>query len=396
MNGLESLRPQLERIQRRCFTVGAVGLALCIAGAPFNLRQFFQSYLQAYLFWIGVSLGCLAIVMLHHLVGGSWGFPVRRLLEAGARTLPLMVVMFLPVLLGLRELYVWARPQEVAADAVLQHKSLYLNVPGFMMRALICFVIWIGVVHFLKTWSLEQDRTGDASLTRRLQYLSGPGLVLYVLTVTFSSIDWVMSLEPEWHSTIYGMVFMAGQGLQGLAFVIVVAHLLARRGSLSDVASPGRFHDLGNLTLTFLMLWAYTSFAQFLIVWAENLTDEIPWYLHRTAGGWQGIALALIVLQFALPFLLLLSRETKRRSQVLWLVGMLILLMRMVDLFWLVAPAFHPQGLRIHWMDAVAPIGLGGLWISAFVWGLKRHPLVPLHDPRMAPSMEHAGAVETP
>ncbi len=391
MNGLESLRREMDRFQHRCLWAGGVGLTLCLAGAAFNLRQFLQSYLEAYLFWIGISLGCLAILMLHHLVGGSWGFPVRRLLEAGARTLPLMVVLFLPVLLGLRELYVWARPQEVAADAVLQHKSLYLNVPAFIMRALIYFAIWIGVVHYLNTWSLEQDRTGDASLTRRLQYLSGPGLVLYGLTATFSSIDWVMSLEPEWHSTIYGMVFMAGQGIQGLAFVIIVAHLLAQRGPLSAVALPARFQDLGNLMLTFVMLWAYTAFSQFLIVWAENLTDEIPWYLHRSTGGWQWIAFALFLFQFAVPFLLLLSRDIKRRAAALTGVAVGVLFFRMVDLFWLVAPAFHPAGVSLHWMDLMAPLGLGGLWMSVFAWQVKGRSLVPLHDPRMEEALEHSG-----
>jgi hypothetical protein len=391
MNGLDSLRPHLERLQRRSLAVGLVGLALCAGGAWRGPGQFFQSYLPAYLFWIGISLGCLAIVMLHHLVGGGWGLPVRRLLEAGSGTLLLMAALFLPLLFGLRDLYIWARPQEVAADPLLQHKSLYLNVPAFVVRAVVYFVVWIGMAYLLNKWSGEQDRTAEASLTRRLQYLSGPGLVLYGLTVTFSSIDWVMSLEPHWHSTIYGLLFMAGYALEGVAFAIIVAHLLARRGPLAAVALPARFHDLGNLTLTFVLLWTYMAFAQFLIVWAENLTDEIPWYLHRTMGGWQGIALVLILLQFALPFALLLSRATKRSSYALSLVAVLILAMRMVDLFWLVVPAFHPMRLSVHWMDGVAPIGIGGIWLAVFAWHLKGKPLVPLHDPRLQTALEPEG-----
>ena len=395
MNDIGSLRPQLDRLQRRSLIVGAVGLALCIGGAAFNLRQFFQSYLQAYLFWIGISLGCFAIVMLHHLVGGRWGFPIRRLLEAGTRTLPLMAVLFVPILMGLRDLYLWARPQEVAADDLLQHKSPYLNVSAFIVRAAVYFATWIAVAHFLNKWSLEQDRTGDRSLTDRLRHLSGPGLVLYGLTVTFSAIDWVMSLEPRWFSTIYGMVFMAGHGLEAVAIAILGAALLARRGPLADVTSPGHFRDLGNLTLTFLMLWAYMAFAQFLIIWAENLTDEIPWYLHRSAGGWGWVAFALFAFQFAMPFLLLLSRDTKQSAAALAGVALVILIMRMVDLFWLVAPAFHPAEFRVHWMDVVAPIGLGGLWLSVFVWHLKARPLVPLHDPRMEEALEHVGGVQS-
>lgn len=390
MSGLESLRPYLLRVQRRSLVVGIILLALCLVGAPANPQQFFQSYLQAYLFWIGISLGCLAILMLHHLVGGTWGLPVRRLLEAGSRTLPLMAVLFVPVLLGMRSLYVWARPEVMAANPVLQEKSLYLNVPSFWVRAIVYFAIWIAVAHFLSKWSLEQDRTADRSLTGRLRALSGPGLVLYGLSVTFAAIDWAMSLEPEWHSTMYGMIFMASHGLQALAFVTIVAFLLERQGSLSSVTSPLRFHDLGNLTLAFVMLWTYTAFCQFLIIWAENLTDEIPWYLHRTRGGWQGVAIALVVLQFAVPFLLLLSRITKRSASLLSTVAVGILLMRLVDYFWLVAPAFHPAALTVHWMDLVAPIGLGGLWLAVFAGQLQGRSLVPLHDPRLAAGAEHA------
>ena len=391
MNGIESVRPQLDRLQRRSLVAGALGLALCVGGAAFDPRQFFQSYLQAYLFWIGISLGGSAILMLHHLVGGRWGFPIRRLLEAGTRTLPLMAVLFLPILMGLRDLYAWARPAEVAADELLQHKSTYLNASAFTVRAVIYFAVWIGMTYFLNKWSLEQDRTADRSLMERLRRLSGPGLVLYGLTATFSAIDWVMSLEPRWFSTIYGMVFMAGHGLEAVAFAIIGAALLARRGLLAEATSPGVFRDLGNLTLTFLMLWAYLAFSQFLIVWAENLTDEIPWYLHRSAGGWGWVAFALFGFQFAMPFLLLLFREAKQSAAALAGVALVIIAMRMVDLFWLVAPAFHPGEFRLHWMDVVAPIGLGGLWLSVFVWHLKGRPALPLHDPRMEEALGRAG-----
>ncbi|HYL82448.1 MAG TPA: hypothetical protein VEU07_16640, partial [Candidatus Acidoferrum sp.] len=301
--------------------------------------------------------------------------------------------LFLPVLVGLRTLYVWARPQEVAANPLIQQKTLYLNVPAFWVRAVIYFAIWIVVAHFLSKWSLEQDRTANPSLTRCLRMLSGPGLVLYGLTVTFSSIDWVMSLEPEWHSTMYGMIFMAGQGLQALAFVIIVSFLLASRGPLAPVALPARFHDLGNLTLTFLMLWTYTAFSQFLIIWAENLTDEVPWYLHRTTGGWQGIGLALIILQFALPFALLLSRALKHSALLLSVVAVLILGMQLVNSFWLVAPAFHPAAFSLHWMDLIAPIGIGGIWIAVFVKQLQGRSLVPLHDPRLEGAVGHTEGV---
>ena len=391
MNGLGTLGPQLHRLQRRTTAVGVALLVACLAAAFGDPAQFFQSYLEAYLFWLGISLGCLAIVMLHHLVGGVWGLPVRRLLEAGSRTLPLMALLFAPFLLGMPVLYVWARPEAVAADPVLQAKQLYLNVPGFWVRAVVYFAVWIGMARCLNAWSLLQDQTADRTLATRMKVLSGPGLVLYGLTVTFASIDWVMSLEPAWHSTMYGMIFMTAQGLQALAFVIIACVLLVRGGALAAIARPAQFQDLGNLTLTFLMLWTYTAFSQFLIIWAENLTDEAPWYLHRTTGGWQAIALALVVLQFAVPFVLLLSRAVKRSLWVLSLVAVGILAMQMVSLVWLVAPAFHPDALRLHWMDLAAPLGVGGIWLAFFLWRLQDRPLLPRHDPRFAGILREAG-----
>ncbi len=384
MNGLGALGPALDRLQRQAAVVGAVLLAACLVAGFSNPAQFFQSYLEAYLFWLGISLGCLAVVMIHHLVGGRWGLPVRRLLEAGSRTLPVMALLFVPFLLGMRTLYAWARPEAVAADPVLQAKHLYLNVPGFWVRAVIYFAIWLAMTYCLNKWSREQDVTDDRRLATRMKILSGPGLLLYGLTITFASIDWVMSLEPAWHSTMYGMIFMAAHGLQGFAFVIIACALLSRGGPLTGVAQPAQFQDLGNLTLTCLMLWTYTAFSQFLIIWAENLVDEAPWYLHRTAGGWQGVALALIVLQFAVPFVLLLSRDVKRSAFALASVAGGVLVMQWVSLVWLVAPAFHPDGLYIHWMDFAAPLGVGGIWLAVFLRGLMDRPLLPQHDPRFA------------
>jgi hypothetical protein len=337
---------------------------------------------MAYLFWTGIALGCFAIVMLHHMVGGGWGFVIRRLLESGTRTIPLMAVLFLPLFLGLHDLYEWTHSEVVSNDEVLQHKSPYLNVTSFSIRAAAYFAIWMIGAYFLNKWSLEQDRTADRALTRRLQILSGPGLVVYGATVTFASVDWAMSLEPHWFSTIYGIVFMVGQGLATLAFMIIALALLANRKPLSDVVSPQHFHDLGNLMLAFVMLWAYVVFSQFLIIWSGNLPEEIPWYLRRTEGGWQWIAIMLAVFHFALPFVLLLSRGTKRKVRALAMVAVAMIFMRLIDMFWLVAPA-HRTGLSIHWLDVAAPIGIGGIWVAAFVWQLKGKALLPIYDPRL-------------
>ena len=278
--------PFIDQIQRRSLLVGVVALAACVAGALLSPEQFFRSYLFGYLFWIGIALGSIALVMLHHIVGGGWGFLIRRLLEAASRTMPLMALLFIPILAGMHYIYIWTHADLVAVDEILQHKQPYLNVPFFITRAVVYFLIWTGMVFFLNRWSLEQDRTGDLSLSRRLQMLSGPGLLLYGITVTFASIDWVMSLEPHWFSTIYGLLFIIGQALATMALAIVMVAKLSDRKPLSDLASPKHMRDLGTLMFAFVMLWAYFSFSQWLIIWAGDLPEENSWYLSRIKGGW--------------------------------------------------------------------------------------------------------------
>jgi hypothetical protein len=382
--------PELRRIQQYALLVGVIAFVACVVGALFSPVQFFRSYLLAYVFWLGIALGCLAIVMLHYLSGGAWGIVIRRFLESGTRTLPLMAVLFLPLVFGLSDIYVWARADAVAHDTLLQHKSVYLNVPFFLARTVLYFVAWIGVTYFLNKWSLIQDhQPDDQQLARRFRLLSGPGLVLYGLAVTFAAIDWLMSLEPHWYSTIYGVMVMVGQCLTAFAFAIAIAAFLATRPPLSQVLSAAHFHDLGSLLLAFVMLWTYMAFSQYLIIWSGNLPEENIWYIHRQQGGWQWIGLAVLVFHFVLPFLLLLSREVKRNARLLAGIAGGILLMRFVDLFWLIVPAFHPTGFTLHWMDVAAPIGLGGIWLAIFMWQLGGRPLLPLSDPALKEALEH-------
>ena len=384
-----TLQPSWDRLQQRVLIVGGGGIVLCGVGAVLNPTQFFRSYLLAYLFWFGIPLGCLAVLMLHHLVGGAWGAVIRRVLESGTRTLPLLALLFVPLLFGLHDLYSWARPETVAADALLQRKRPYLNVPFFVLRSACYFVVWFTMSYLLNRWSRLQDQTAADPFERRMRLLSGPGLVLYVLTATFASVDWMMSLEPRWFSTIYGILVIVGQLLATLAFAVVVTALLGDAPPLSAVVSPAHFHDLGNLLLAFVMIWAYMAISQFLIIWAGNLPEEITWYLHRTKGGWEWIALGLILFYFALPFLLLLSRGIKQRAQLLVWVATAILVMRVADVFWLVVPAFQPAVISIHWMDITALIGIGGLWVAAFVWQLKGRPLLPVYDPGLQGATSH-------
>jgi hypothetical protein len=373
----------LRRLGRIASVVGLVALAASALGGLLDPTQFFRSWLVAFVFWVGVALGCVALLMIHYVTGGAWGAVIRRMLEAGGRTLPLMAVAFLPVAAGVRTLYEWARPDVVAHDPLLQHKAPYLNVPFFLVRAVFYFAAWILVATLLGRWSLEQDASSDDAPGRRLQQLSQGGIVLLGLTMTFASVDWMMSLEPRWYSTIYGILFMGGSVLSAFAVVIPIAALLAVRGPLAEVVTPDALHDLGKLTLAFVMLWAYFAFSQFLIIWSGNLPEEIPWYLARTRGGWQFVALAIVVFHFALPFVVLLSRDVKRRPRLLATVALALLGMRLVDLFWQVVPAFHGTGVAVHWLDVATVAGVGGVWLAVFVRNLDGRPLLPLRDPSL-------------
>jgi hypothetical protein len=373
--------PALAGLQRRLFIAGAVGAFVSVLGLLVNARQFYQSYLMAYMLCLGVTLGCLALGMVHQLSGGAWGVVIRRPIGAASRVLPVMTMMFLPIAFGMRHLYIWTNADIVAHDEVLQHKQLYLNTPFFLVRAAIYFLVWNAISYFLNAWSLEQDRTANPRLARRMQMISGGGLLAYGLTITFASFDWLMSLEPHWFSTIYGVLLMGGQGLSALAFLIVVLVWLSRRPPLDRIVAPSHFHDLGNLMLAFVMLWAYFSFSQYLIIWSGNLPAEIGWYLHRLQTGWRAVGLVLILCHFAAPFIVLLSRTVKRQPQLLVKVAAGLLIVRLVDLFWLIAPEFHQNGISVSWLDIVLPLTLGSLWLGCFIRELRGRAILPVHDP---------------
>ena len=361
----------LARIQRGALLAGGAALVVAAVGAFDSPDQFFRSYLVAFLFWIGPTLGSLALLLLHDLTGGAWGGAIRRTLEAAARLVPLAALMFVPLLFGLHHLYVWTSADAVAEDALLQHKSAYLDVSFFVVRAVAYFGIWTALVF---TSSAFRGREPGAD-TGRPWRLSGPGLILLGLTVTFSAVDWSMSLEPRWFSSIYPLVVLAGQILQGLAVAILVAAWFRRRSSHRDLPTRAHFNDLGNLCLAFVMIWAYVAFSEYLIIWSGNLPSEVPFYTRRTAGGWQGVVLALVLIHFAVPFVVLLSRKAKRSATVLAGVAGSLLLAHLVHTLWLVQPAFDPEGIRFHWLDVVVPIGLGGIWVGAFAASLRRRPL---------------------
>jgi hypothetical protein len=385
-----------RRWQRNALIAGVAGLALMGLGWAIDQPAAVRSYLWAYLFFLGIALGSLALVLLNFLVGGVWGLIVRRVLEAATRTMPLLTLLFVPIVLSLPAVYIWAIPEVVAADHMLQHKAWYLNVPFYFWRAVGYFAIWNGLVWLLNRWSVAQDRP-DAGDPRHLRQLGAGGLVLYGLTITFAAVDWIMSLEPHWFSTIFGPLIGVGQMLSALSFGIVVVVIFADKPPLAGVLGRPVFRDLGSLMLAFVMVWAYLGFSQYLLIWCGNLPVENPYYLRRVQGGWQYVALLLVATSFILPFVLLLSGDVKRTRSKLLLVAGLVLATRMLDQFWLVVPAqpgtaargLGAVGFSIHWTDIAAPLGIGGIWLAVFLGQLQKQPLLPSHDPLLEEAHHH-------
>jgi hypothetical protein len=292
----------------------------------------------------------------------------------------------------MHHLYVWTHAEHVNADAILREKSAYLNTQFFLIRAAVYFLIWIGLASRLNALSAEQDRGWTMERAAILQRWSGGGLVIYALTITFASIDWVMSLDPHWFSTIFGVLFMGGQGVSGFAFIIIAAVMLAQYEPFSQVVKKHQLHDWGKLMFAFVMLWAYFNFSQFLIIWSANLPEEIPYYVQRMRGVWGGIGLIVVLLHFALPFSLLLSRDLKRDAGKLVKVAVMLLFMRVVDLTWIIAPMVHePNHHEIPWMYFIAPIGVGGLFAWTFFWQFKKRPILPVNDPTLEEAIAHVG-----
>jgi hypothetical protein len=382
----------LERVQQRGLIVGLAGLAVGAIGALLQPAQFLPSWLIGFTLCLGLTLGSLALLMLQHMTGGNWGMAARRAFEAGSRQLPFCVLLFVPVAVMLPRLYLWAQPEAVKADEILQFKHAYLNVPFFLVRAVFYFLLWYGCAYYLTRWSDAQDR-GEVAVTpadtRRFRVISGPGLVAFVLTMSLAAVDWLMSLDPHWYSTIFGFIIVVGQALCALSFAVAIVALVADREPLASIIGPGHFHDLGKLMLAFIMLWAYLSFSQFLIIWSGNLPEEIPFYLERLRGGWQYVSLLIVFGHFALPFALLLSRDLKRQPWRLARVAWFIVAMRLVDIIWLVAPNFHHGGFPVSLANVAIPIGLAGIWLYLFTGQLRRRPLVPINDPYFKEMVAH-------
>ncbi len=381
-------RAPFDSWQRIALLIGIAAALISAVGWLVDRDEFLRSYLFAWLFWTGLALGCLGILLLHHTVGGKWGMVIRRMCEAASRTIPGLAILFIPILLNLPSFYPWAMPG-ATNDPAIHAKAAYLNAPALIGRTVIYFAIWSFYGYRLSVLSKRQDGSRSDSvasreLTSAMKVLAAPGLVVFTFSASFAFIDWVMSLEPDWFSTIFGAMFLMGQVLSGFAFTIGLAIILSRVEPLRSYVTKQHLHDLANMMFAFMILWAYCAFSQFLIIWSGNLPKEIPWYLRRFHGGWGSVAVALVVFHFAAPFALLLTRAVKRHANRLLGLCALMLLIRMIDVYWLVEPAFYGRRIQFHWTDISTLVAVGGLWIAAFFWQLRSAPLLPVRDAQFA------------
>lgn len=366
---------QLKNLQQNAALVAVVGVALCALGYWSSPARFFEAYLFAFLSVSGIGLGSMALVMLHHLVGGRWGFVSRRVLEAVAWPLLLAPLLAIPLIFAIDQLYPWANDTAQHIDPILAEKAIYLNKEFFYQRALGYFVIWAGF-SIPMCWTARSETNNPGSYHSRQRWLTGIsaiGLVCYVFTASFAAIDWMMSLEPHWFSAAYGVIVIAGQCAAALSVAIITTCLLRQAPLIRSAAPSHVLRDLGNLLLTSITFWIYVSFAQFLIIWSGNIVEEIPWYLTRSSGGWQWVALFVVLGHFVMPFVALLSIVVKREARYLTAVAIVICLAHMVDVYWLVMPAFRTT-VSVHWLDPVALMTLGAVWKSLSIWRLRSVP----------------------
>jgi hypothetical protein len=384
--------PVVKTIGQRSLIVGVVFGIVALVLAFLSPDEFYRAYLIGFMCWLGVALGSMAILMIRHLTGGGWGMVIRRIQGAAMRTLPLLAILFIPVALGIHRLYIWAQPLDQIKDKHLREhlESLtqtYLTTAGFVYRAIFYFAIWNLISFLLSRWSKETDRPGIDN-TARFKAVAGPGLILYGFTISFAAIDWIMSLDPSWISTIFGLIILIGEVLSAMCFAVVIERILYNYKPMSEMLKPDFVHDHGKWMLAFSMVWAYFSFSQWLIIWAGNLPSEITFYIRRLNGGWGSVGFFLAIFGFAVPFAILLSRPFKRDIRRLVWLAVWIMFIRYVDLFWIIEPNFS-QTLKITVADIVVPIAIGGFWLAYFCRNLSQLPLLPAYDPSAGEVLEH-------
>ncbi len=388
--------PMVKTIAQRSLIVGVVFSVVAVVLAFMRPDEFYRAYLLGFMCWLGVALGSMAILMIRHLTGGGWGMVIRRILGAAMRTVPLLAALFIPMIVAVwqHRIYIWAQPLQNIKDKHLREHleditKTYLTTNGFILRAVFYFAIWNLLSFLLSTWSKQTDHAGAPDNTDRFKVVAGPGLILYGFTISFAAIDWVMSLDPSWISTIFGLVILIGEVLSAMCFAVVVERILFNYKPMSEMLKPDFVHDHGKWMLAFTMVWAYFNFSQWLIIWAGNLPAEITYYMRRLNGGWGYIGLIIVIFHFAVPFGILLSRSFKRNIRKLVWLAVWLLLMRYLDLFWIIEPNFS-QTLKFTLADVVVPIAIGGFWLAYFFRNLGALPLLPAYDPSAGEVLEPA------
>lgn len=387
MRQAEETRDPLNLIQIGAVIVGVVGIILSVIGASLDVEHFLHIYLVAFLFWLELSLGCLAMLMLPNIVSAPWNLAIERVMAAGARTLPLMGLLFLPLLFGINEWLPWVEEANAGAElSELDNFNLYLATPLFVIRAVLYFAIWIGLAYILPALSYQRDNSDDENLVRRANFFSLLGGVLFFITATFAAFDWSMAIEEEWFSSVYGWLAISRMGLSALALAIVVLAIVARRTAVAQALKPRVIGDLGALLLVGLVGWAYLAFTQYIVIWSGNVSSKTIWYADRVEADWGGF-IAFIIAVHAIIFVLMVLPGVKRIWGVLVGMAAVLLVMRLFDMYWTVMPTFRPE-LVMEWWDLALPFGIGGLWVALFIWAFKARSLVPLNRSNLAIEVE--------
>ncbi len=376
MTSARVLDSRLRTLLTRSYIVAAAGIVLSMISLAWDAEHFYRSYLFAYVYWLEIPLGLAGLLMMQHLTGGRWGMAIRGTAEAGVRTLPVMAVLFIPILAGLPNLYEWAANDGSRRPIFSSFQTDYLEPTRFTMRAVVYFAIWIVVGGSLDRLSRQQQQTADPETTRRLQRRSAAGMLLFGLTITFAGVDWVMSLEPSWYSTIYGLLFVAGDLICGMGFAILATLWLRRFEPLASHVKRSDFADLGTLLLALVIIWAYMMFSQLWVVYAGDVPKENQWYLRRIEGGWSWVAMLICLMQFVVPLLALLFRSVKYDGRPLATVAAIVVATQLLVVAWTIKPAFGRLAEQIVWVDPILIVTLGAIWLAAFFAQWRKRPAV--------------------
>ncbi len=381
-------RPETDALSRISIIIGAVFLALSAIGFFADKNQFFFSYQVAFAFWLSIGLGGLFLTLLHHVFGATWSVVLRRIMETIMKILPWMVLFFLPMLLGLHELFHWTHADAVAQDPLLQQKQPFLNVPFFIIRAIIYFAVWIYLARWFYKKSVDQDREYDSKQAHRMRQAAAPAIILFALTLTFAAIDWMMSLDPHWYSTIYGVYYFAGSTLATIAILILFTRVIQAKGGMNNVLNLDHYHDMGKLLFTFVVFWAYIAFSQYFLIWYANIPEETLYYFHRWEGNWKTISLIIVFGKFVIPFFILITRSSKRNLAFLTAISLWLLLMQWLDLYWMIMPTLHHHSTHFSWLDVTTILGIGGVFVGLFFRQVPKQEIVPVNDPKLPQSLE--------